>query len=303
MTDLLFSDDPNQDAKYEMQPTNIEQNWPDDATVIVCLTFDTQGAIDGLREGSQTGTWSGGEPNWWDYTERQYGISRGLLRILRILDEHDVTATFPIPGMTAEWYPEAIKEITRRGHEIANHTYSHRLLFQLDPAEERAEVEKSTEVIEEITGVRPTGWRSPVYSTSTRTLDLISEHGYTWDSSFHNHDLPYYIVNEDTRILELPAGLDDWPLFLMATRSGHGMGGYPRGTPHGVLDVLTSEFDQLYKEARTYDEPRIFMYTMHPKITGRPHRSVTLEKLIEHIDDKKGTFFATCGEIVDLVEG
>jgi peptidoglycan/xylan/chitin deacetylase (PgdA/CDA1 family) len=301
----IISDDPEADPRYRMVESGIKEHWPEELDLAVCLSFDTQGAIDGLRDGYQTTTWPGGAPNWWDYTERQYGVRRGLPRLLDILDEHGIRATFPTCGMTAEWYPDRIAEIADRGHEIASHTHTHRLLYELDEAEHRREVERSTEILEEVTGQRPTGWRSPVYSTSSDTVDLLCEYGYGWDSSFHNHDFPYVLESGDRRLLELPVNFDDWTLYLMSTASNEGMhmGGYPRGTPDGVLNVLKSEFDRLYKEGREYGEPRSFMYTMHPKVTGRPHRAESLARFIEYAQGKPGVHFLTGGELAAIAAG
>ena len=304
---MLLSDDPTVETAYELQSSQIEANWPADVTIAVCLTFDTQGAIDGLGEGTHyqtTTTWPNGAPNWWDYSERQYGIECGLPRILDILDEFDVTATFPTCGMTADWYPERIAEIHEREHTIANHSYSHRLPSGLDADEINEEIKKGREAIESLIGERPRGWRSPAFALNESTVDSLIEQDYVWDSSLHNRDLPYLLSNGEDHIVELPAGhIDDWTLYMMSTGSdvGH-MGGYPRGTPGGVLDVLTSEFDRLYAEANS-TTPRLFMYTMHPKITGRPHRADTLRAFLEYISNKPGVWFASCDDIADLAMG
>lgn len=296
-----LSDDPSVEPAYEMRETNLATNWPDDADIAICLTFDTQGAIDGLRQyhAGATSRWPNGDPNWWDYTERSYGIRTGLPRILDMLDRYDITGTFPTCGMTAEWYPDAIAEIAERGHEVSNHSYSHELLVDLDEEEERDEITRSAEAIEAVTGEAPTGWRSPVYSTSTRTLDLLLEANYLWDSSFFNYDTPYILSDGERELVEIPSHLDDWSLYLQSDEVAMHMGGLPKGTPDGVLDVLASEFDCLYEEARRTGDPRTFIYTMHPKITGRPHRAAGLERFIQYVHDKPGVWFTSVGDIAE----
>lgn len=305
----MLTDDPNVEPQYRIEESNIRENWPDDLDLAVCLTIDTQGTIDALREGSEdrqyhsTTRWPGNEPNWLDFSERQYGIARGLPRLLDLLADYDIEATFPTCGRTAEWYPEAVAEIVKRGHEIANHSYSHYPLFTLDEAEEREEIRKSADILEELTGERPTGFRCPIYTVTDNTFDLLLEQEYAWESSLHNRDIPYFLSNGEDRILELPVHLDDWGLYLMQTRQGGYMGGYPRGTPEGVLSVLQSEFDCLYREGRESSEPRMFMYTMHPKISGRPHRTNCLREFIEYAQEKDGVRFTTCGEIAKMAMG
>lgn len=295
--DPLLSDDPGVDPQYRMEPAELD--WPADLNLAVCLTFDTQGAIDGLREGYQTTRWPDGAPNWWDYTERQYGMTRGLPRVLDVLEEQGVTATFPTCGLTAEWYPDRVAEIVERGHEIANHTHTHRLLYGLDAEEERADIAAAAEALEAVTGEQPAGFRCPVYSTSEDTVGVLAEAGYEWESSFHNHDRPYYLTDGDRRVLEVPVHLDDWTLFLMETRQGGSMGGYPRGTPHGVRSVLEAEIDRLHAEG-TGGAPRVFTLVMHPKIIGRPHRATVLEAVVEHAAAKPGVEFLTCSEVAAM---
>lgn len=298
----LISDDPDVRAKYAITEVDLAESFPADAELAICLTFDTQGAIDALT-GYQTTTWASGAPNWWDYSERSYGIRNGLPRILDLLDMYDITGTFPTCGKTAEWYPDAIRDIVDRGHELACHTYSHRLLFELDAEEERREVSKATRVLAEVTGERPVGWRSPVYSSSNRTIDLLTDYDYVWDSSFFNHDIPYILEGEESSIIEIPSHLDDWGLYLMnpGNDTGMHMGGVPRGTTHGVLSVLKAEIDWLHEEAIRKGEPRVFNYTMHPKISGRPHRTKGLAEFIEYAQEKDGVWFATCGELAELL--
>lgn len=297
------SDHPDVPPAYEIVEPDLTGAWPDDADIAVCLTFDTQGAIDGLRDYHAGGTtrWPNGDPNWWDYTERSYGMRTGLPRLLDLLDRYDVTSTFPTCGMTAEWYPESIAEIADRGHEVSNHSYSHELLVELDVDAEQKEILEGERAIEAVTGEPPTGWRSPVYSTSTRTLDLLCAQDYLWDSSFFNYDTPYVLTDGENELVEVPTHLDDWSLYLLYDGVAMHMGGTPRGTPSGVLDVLTSEFDYLYREARRTGQPRTFIYTMHPKITGRPHRTEGLERFIRHVEDKPGVWFTNIGAVAERV--
>jgi peptidoglycan/xylan/chitin deacetylase (PgdA/CDA1 family) len=279
--------------------TELLDRWPKDKRLAVLLCFDTQADIDANRPGYQTTVRKDGSPNYVDQMERQYEAKAGLKRILRILRENGVKATFPTTGMTAEWYPELIGAIAADGHEVASHSYSHWLMNSFTREEEREEIEKTTDAIAAATGERPVGWRSPLYSSTGQTLELLAEAGYRWDASFPNDDLPYWIATAGGPMLALPSCLDDSNMYLMANSpfATHA-GGHFYASPPQVLASWQCEFDVLYEES--LQEPRICSITMHPRVSGRPFRSWALSRLIEHALGHDGVFFPTCSELAAL---
>ncbi|HUZ69758.1 MAG TPA: polysaccharide deacetylase family protein [Candidatus Saccharimonadales bacterium] len=277
--------------------TKLEENWPAGTRVAVVLSFDTQGDVDAAIPGT-TGTWKNGAVNFADLTQRQYDIRCGVPRILELLAEHGVKATFPICGITAEWYPETVREIQAAGHEVAVHGHWHLLFNTLAPEEQRRDIEDGTKAVADALGEQPKGFVSPVFSTTSDSFDKMLELGYLWNSDFDNDDLPYLLEKNGKTIVQLPVGLNDWDLWLMQDALGARMGGVPYASPSNVTDVLTSQFDQLYKESAR--EPRIFHYTLHPKITGRPYRAWSLGKFIEHAKSHDGVWFCTASDVAKL---
>lgn len=281
-------------------PTKLAENWPEGVRIAVMLTFDTQGDVDAAVPGYQhsSGFWRDGAINYCDLTQRQYGTRRGVQRILEILADHGIRSTFPTTGITAEWYPEVVEAIVDGGHEVAVHGYRHVPLFTLDADEERAEIEAATQAIATASGRQPVGWRSPMYSTTPNTIRILTELGYLYNSDFHNDDLPYLLENDGERIVEIPAGLDDWQLNLMQVPENVAMGGVPYSSPSHVTDVITSNFDMLYKESQR--EPRLMQWCIHPKITGMPHRAWGLEQIIKHIESHSGVWFCAMEDVARL---
>ena len=90
-----------------------------------------------------------------------YGTHRGLLRVLAALKEYGVKATFFIPGMAAEDYPQEVWEIAAQGHEIALHGYTHEDFASLAAEEQREALKKGIWALEKVTGKRPVGFRLP----------------------------------------------------------------------------------------------------------------------------------------------
>jgi polysaccharide deacetylase family protein (PEP-CTERM system associated) len=122
-------------------------------------------------------------------------VNESVMPVLNLLDKYNVKATFVILGIVAERYPQLVKDIFNQGHEIASHGYSHRILPELGPAAFEDEVKKSVELLNAITGKRPTGFRAPSVSLNNATkwaLPILQKYGFKWDSSICPTRTPLY---------------------------------------------------------------------------------------------------------------
>ncbi len=139
-------------------------------------------------------------------------------RILHLFAQHEVHGTFFILGWVAERYPHLVREIAAGGHEIACHSYAHRLVYDLTPAEFEADTKRAVAAIEDACGISPRAYRAPSYSIVTRSmwaLEILIQCGFTHDSSIYpiSHDrygIPGFGSNARTlltpsgHILEVP---------------------------------------------------------------------------------------------------
>jgi polysaccharide deacetylase family protein (PEP-CTERM system associated) len=115
-------------------------------------------------------------------------------RLLDLLDEADTRATFFTLGWVAERHPELVREIHRRGHEVACHGYSHKLVYEQSPEEFREETQRSKGILEDLVGQPVEGYRAASYSITPKSrwaLDILVEAGFEYDSSVFpvRHDL------------------------------------------------------------------------------------------------------------------
>lgn len=224
-------------------------------------------------------------------SQAEYGPRTAVPRILRMLKKYDAKATFFVPGKTAEKYPEVIKAIDAAGHEIGNHGYSH-MCPQLcyDEAFEREEYTKTSNIIEELTGKRPIGFRAPSFEFSVYTLGMLEDMGFIYDSSMMASDACYNleVYGQKSNIVEVPCNwsIDDAPLWLMS----NDVWGAPMPSPRAVLETWSDEFEFLYQEK---ENDNVFALTMHPQIIGRPARMMMLENLIKYIKGHGGVEFMT----------
>ena len=259
----------------------------------VCLTFD----FDAMSA-------------WVRRTDNPSAISRGefgavaVPRILDLLARYDARATFFTPGHTALAYPDLVTRVVEAGHEVAHHGWVHENPEDLTPEDEERVLLRGIEVLTEVTGTRPVGWRSPGWSMTPRSLPLLLEHGFEYDSSLMGHDTALYrcragdswskdgpyVFGTPSRLVEVPVywGLDDFPFFEFVP--GRGGGG---AAPSAVYEVWRGDLDYAYDTA----PGGVVTLTMHPQSIGRGHRMQMLDRLLAHLRDRGGVTF----ERVDVV--
>ncbi len=134
-------------------------------------------------------------------------------RILDIFDRQAVKGTFFVLGWVAERQPALVREIASRGHEIACHSFWHRLVYNLTPAQFREDTQRAIQAIEDACGITPRAYRAPSYSITERSLwalEILAECGFTHDSSIYpiKHDrygIPGFGRHAST--LSTPSGL------------------------------------------------------------------------------------------------
>lgn len=106
--------------------------------------------------------------------------------ILELLDKYSIKATFAVLGVVAEQHPDLVKAIFNKGHEIASHGYSHKLLHELGREKFEQEIAKSIDLLLSVTGEKPIGFVAPSFSLSNSTrwaLDILQKYGFKYDSS------------------------------------------------------------------------------------------------------------------------
>lgn len=126
-------------------------------------------------------------PETWDKAELR--VEKNTERILDIMDENKIKATFFVLGWIAERVPRLVKEIVSRGHEVASHGYNHERNYNLDSEALRKDLEKSKKLLEDITGAEVLGYRAPTFSITDEVMTMLKELGYKYDSSLNDFPL------------------------------------------------------------------------------------------------------------------
>ena len=132
----------------------------------------------------------------------------GVWRIMNILDEFNVKATFYCCALALERNPDVAREITARGHEVFGHGNRWEEYFRMSRDEEREAIRSAVESIERTTGQRPLGWYCR-YGPSVNTRELVVEEGgFIYDCNSYNDDLPYYTNVNGKKWLVIPYSLE-----------------------------------------------------------------------------------------------
>jgi peptidoglycan/xylan/chitin deacetylase (PgdA/CDA1 family) len=260
--------------------------WPADAETAVALTFDVDGEAPWISEGPEFGR------RLSMLSMGRFGPERGLGRILDLLAELDITATFYVPGHTADHHPDAMAAILAGGHEVGHHGYLHRGTEGLDAAGQRAELEQGLTALDKH-GIRPAGYRSPGWELTPETLALLGELGFSYDSSLMADDRPYWTTGDHGSLLELPGhwSLCDWPYFGWTPYHGGLL-----ADPAGVERIWLDEYESARRDHRA------ITYTMHPEAIGRGYLVRMLERVITGMRERGRPWFATHAQIAELAQ-
>lgn len=207
------------------------------------LSFDVEEAHHALN------MWGVTPPDTWN--DQPTRVEAVVDRILALLDEFDVRATFFVLGLVVERTPQVVRRIVDAGHELASHGYSHRMAGDLGPDGFEQDVVRARGLLQDAGGVAVEGFRASTFSIGRGTrwaLPVLARSGYTWDSSVFpvRHDrygdtaFPHHAVH-----LTLPGGepLREYPLLTrpaLGRRWPAAGGGYLRLLPAWIVDGALS---------------------------------------------------------------
>lgn len=274
----------SQDASTELAPA-IPIAWPAGKKSAASFTFDVD------AESAVLFASPGSEHRAGVMSHQSYGPLVGVPRLLNILDRVGIKSTFFVPGYTALRYPKVVKDIVTAGHEIAHHGFMHETLEGVDVQTEIKYLERGLEALEQVAGIRPVGYRAPMWEPSYDTARILHEHGFLYDSTMMDADYPYeYHVAEGSSIVEIPIqwALDDWEQYcFIPDISGSGL----IESPTKVIEMWNLEFQAMHEIGGC------FVLTNHPFLSGRPSRAKALEGLMQEVVNDSSVWVTSLEDI------
>ena len=261
----------------------------------VALTVDADFISDSIRREDPPVKVSHGE----------FGARVGMPRLLESFARHGIPSTLFAPGHSMETWPELFRQAVGDGHELAVHGWYHEDFAELGVDEQRGILDRAIETIGSLSGAPPAGFRAPYWSLGPRTLEVVRDAGFRYDSSLMSDDFALQRVRigdvhsvtaptrwgEEVDLVEVPVywALDDWPFF----EPGNGRDGL--SAPSRVLEVWTAELRYAYERA----PGALVTLTVHPECIGRGHRMAMLERFVAEVQALDGVRFERLDRVVE----
>jgi peptidoglycan/xylan/chitin deacetylase (PgdA/CDA1 family) len=222
-------------------------------------------------------------PNWaW----HEYGMRVGFWRFLETLGDRGLKATFAVNGSACTVYEEACAAARDAGWEFMGHglvqTPMHRV------ADQKTAITETIAAIRHFTGAPPRGWESPGLTETDETIDLLAEAGIEYVADWVLDDQPLPLKTRAGTITSVPYSLEINDVVISAVQQQPSDEIFRRGK---------DQFDRLYQEGA--EAPRVMAISIHPYLTGVPHRIKYLEQLYDYILGHTGVVMWTGGEILD----
>ncbi|TQJ30736.1 polysaccharide deacetylase family protein [Microbacterium sp. SLBN-146] len=273
--------------------------WPNGARVAVslCMNYE-EGAERSILDGDERNEWVG-EISYTpeDQTARdlsqesvyEYGSRAGIWRLMRLFDRTETRVTFYAAAQALQRNPALARQIIPAGHEVSGHG-----LRWVEPTsstreQERDDIARAVEIIEETTGEAPRGWYSR-YAPSVNTRELLIEHGgFSYDSDAYNDDIPYWVMVKGKRHLVVP--------YTHTYNDGRFAFTPGYSHPGDFFENCRRGIQYLIDEGETH--PRMMSIGLHARLVGQAGRTSALADLIEWANSTGAVWFARRGDIAD----
>ena len=257
--------------------------WPDGKRAAMFLSFDVD------AESAWTCKDPGHAARLVTMSFGGYEARVGTPKLLELLEQLGLKATFFITGWAVDAHPAMAEAILRAGHEIGHHGYHH-LLPDPGSPEIQDELDQGFDALKRVLGVVPVGYRAPSGESCDALRTSLARRGMLYSSSWRDDVRPYRQVLPDGSpgVIELPvtSSYDDWMHGLSARFSPRSI--FPK---EHVLSMWKDELDEVY------DWGAMVTTVLHPQVSGRPMRLRLLRDFLTYAMGKEGLWIATGQEL------
>jgi allantoinase len=222
-------------------------------------------------------------PNWaW----HEYGMRVGFWRLFECMQKFGVTPTLAINGLVCRNYPRIAQAARDAGWEFMGHGWLQAPMHSVE--DQRSSISDTIEAIRAVSGKAPRGWESPGLTETLDTIDHLAEAGIEYVADWVLDDQPVYIATAHGPVLSVPYTVEINDIAMMVVQH------------HSADEMLRrgrDQFERLYEESAV--SRRIMAISVHPYVSGVPHRITYLEQLYRHVLGKPGVLHWTGGQIAD----
>jgi peptidoglycan/xylan/chitin deacetylase (PgdA/CDA1 family) len=265
--------------------------WPDGRNVAVVFNV----AYEVWSEGNVSGVGPMGnplpagvfDPNADSYG--RYGARAGIQRLMRVLEKAGgIKANIFTSGALAEQDPVQVKAVADAGHEIVAHGYAQDLIpAKLSPEEDEEYIRRTTALLQEVTGKRPTGWISPRATAGDETIRRLIKHGYQWQGDVLDSDLPYIQIYPEGEIIAIPLTIEFNDL-SHSMRFGR--------TPRQFVEIFEDALTNILADR---DDVVILDVLAHSHCYGRPAGAWAFGEIARKCAERDDIWITTRGRIAE----
>lgn len=222
-------------------------------------------------------------PNW---SWHEYGMRSGFWRQHKALTDRDIPTTLAINGNVCTSYPRVAQAGLDAGWEFMGHGFLQGPMHKLE--DQKAAIAQAVKTISDFTGKPVRSWESPGLTETEETLDLLCEAGIEYVADWVIDDLPETIATPHGTITTVPYTVETNDITVYPLQQHRSDEFFNRGR---------DQFDRLYEEGA--ENARVMAISIHPYVTGVPHRIKYLEQLLDYVLGHEGAVFMTASEIGD----
>jgi peptidoglycan/xylan/chitin deacetylase (PgdA/CDA1 family) len=266
-------------------------SWPNQKRIAVCFNVCLEAWSDGKAPGISPmgnplppGVLDNTAISW-----AAYGPRRGIYRLLDGFARHGARASVMTNAIIAERHPEAVKAVVAGGHELVSHSYAMDVMpVMMKEDEERTNIRRCTELLQNVSGKAVKGWLSPRATPSANSARLLTEAGYVWYGDTLADDLPWTETFGDKKIVAIPLSTDVNDMRSMKDSA--------------PVSAIVSTFEEQLTRLREHDsETAVIDCTVHAHIFGRPHGAHYFERVVEMAARSPDVWVATRMDIANAV--
>ena len=283
---MRHSDIPKQPSNPSLPARSF--HWPDGSRSCLFLSFDFDAETAWFDE--DAGDWQ----KQVRLSHGGYGARVGVPKILELLRELSLTATFFVPAWVVEAHRGVCEAILEDGHEIGHHGTYHLPPNLQDMATSLAEIDRGFDVLNDVLGILPVGYRAPLGENSSVFLSHLADKGIRYSSSWRDDIFPYRhrIDGTNNPPVELPVNyfFDDW-MYGMIKGSGRNFIAREQ-----VLSIWADELEV------SHEWGALLTTVFHPQVSGRPSRFKILRAFLQQALETDGLWIAPGRDIYEYFQ-
>lgn len=258
--------------------------------LLILEHWEADPAPEARRDPRFVGEYGSFDPDFRNWTQREYGLRIGVFRVLDALEAVGIRPAVAINARLVERVPALVTRLSAMGVEwIAHGLAANQLMHSgLSLAEQRAHIEHSIATLTRATGRPPAGWLSQDWGTTPDTFQLLAQAGLRYTLDWCNDDRPFTLLTEPPlTALPLSPEWDDVQCQWLRNFE-----------PRAHAALAEAAFTRLRSECANGQGPACFGLPIHPWVSGMSSRIAALRGLLARLAGAPDVDWRLPGEVL-----